>query len=510
MSGGGLFAIDVASELRTLAEARFSGTWQIPAELVRFALSSGASEVEVRRRRRGFSVAWTGAAVEAGVLGELASALDGRGEPPLRQRAIAELERAGADALLSAGALRGARLRIDSGLGERVLRLAQRTGGRPRLRELPAAEPSSRQEIRWSCAALDARRAVAWLRSACRFAGARVSLDGSPLPRGFESGMYHVDITRPLPCRIGLTSQGEQPVLFLLREGIVAAKAAVPGYPPFEAAVELGGIVPGMASGADLRHTVQPYVAQLVEKAVWMMVQLQGRIENMEPAVRRRLQELLLRAASRGLRTAEVCELPLLETLGGDGSLLSVSAVAALAGRHGGRLYAIAPGDFERNVLADRSAVLLASAELRTLVAELTGVRLQAPPRRRTSRAGRWLENAAEWGRRLLTHLRGGHAGRPVADRDLIDSERRLLGLLREALAPRTVSLGAGGGEPRRTANGWVIPRRHPVLAAAARATAADEAWLYPLLLALKLDEPAPADARERWLRLSGGGKLRE
>jgi hypothetical protein len=48
------------------------------------------------------------------------------------------------------------------------------------------------------------------------------------------------------------------------------------------------------------------------------------------------------------------------------------------------------------------------------------------------------------------------------------------------------------------------------VLAAAARATAADEACLYPLLLALKLDEPPPTAARERWMRFSGRGELRE
>lgn len=499
MNAPDLFAIDVASELRALAGAQLGGTWQLPAELVRFALRCGARELAVWRRRRCFVIGWRGAALENGVLNDLAAALDGRLDASARQRAIAGLEAAGAGPLLAGGALPGARLRVDSS----TLRFERKRGGRPRLRELTAPEPAPRQEIQWSCAGLDVARAASWLATACRFADAEVSLDGRPLARGFVSGMYHVVLAEPLPCRIGLTREGESPVLWLLRDGIVSAKAGLPGYPPFEAAVELAGVVPEAASSADLRRAVQPYVSRLVDRAVWMMVRLHARFETVQPAVRRRLELLLLRAATRGLREQEIMNLPLFEALAAEDGRLSLSQIAALGRRHGGRLYAIGPDGTPAGILADPAMTLVISAEARPLASELSGVRLEPPPRRHNGRAGRLLETLGDLHRRWVARARGMRGGRPLADHELIETERRLLDLVRTAVAPRTVSMGAGGGEARRTATGWIIPRRNPVLAAAARATAEHPAWLYPLLLALDLGEPPPSSLRESWQRLA-------
>jgi hypothetical protein len=499
MKAPDLFAIDVPSELRALAGAQLGGTWQLPAELVRFALRCGARELGVWRRRRCFTIRWRGAALANGVLEDLAAALDGRLVAPARQRAIAGLEAAGAGPLLAGGALPGARLRVDSSM----LRFERKRGGRPRLRELTASESAPRQEIQWSCSGLDAARAASWLATACRFADAEISLDGTPLARGFVSGMYHLVLEEPVPCRIGLTGEGDFPVLWLLRDGIVSAKAGLPGYPPFEAAVELAGVVPEAASSADLRRAVQPYVIPLADRAVWMMVRLHARFETMQPAVRSRLELLLLRAATRGLREQEVMHLPLFETLAAADGRLSLSRIAALGRRHGGRLYAIGPDRNAAGILADPAMTLVMSAEARPIASELSGVRLEPPPRRHDGRIGRLLEIVGELCRRWMARARGMRGGHPLADHELIETEKRLLDLVRAAVVPRTVSVGTGGGEVRRTATGWVIPRRNPVLAAAARATAEHPAWLYPLLLALDLGEPPPSSLRESWQRLA-------
>ena len=499
MSSQDLLAIDVASEVRTLAEAQLGGTWQVPAELVRFALRCGAREIAVRRRGRRFWIRWRDARIPAGVLADLAAALDARVDAVSRQRAIAALEVAGAESLLWGGALPGANLRIESGYGEITERFERRRDGRPRLLELAGQEPSPWHEVRWSCSGLEVGRAAAWLATACRFADADVSLDGARPVRGFASGMYHVRLSEPVPCRVGLTREGDYPVLWLLRDGVVSARAAMPGYPPFEAAVELGGVVPGAASSADLRRAVQPYVAELVDRAVSIMVRLHDRLETMEPAVRQRLVVLLLRAASRNLRAAEVLELPLIDTLAENTHVLSIAEIAVLGTRHGGRLFAVGPEIEPGVVLADPAATLVASTEVRKLVSELAGIALHPPPRRRTGWVRRRVEVAADQLRRWNRRVRAGRGGRPLTDRDLIESERRLLDLVRSALEPRTVALCEGGGEVRRTDTGWIIPRRHPVLADAARAMAADAGWLYPLLLALEIDDPAVLSLRERW-----------
>lgn len=503
MSTEDLFAIDVAREVTTLAEAQLGGSWQVPAELVRFALRCGAPAVEVRSRFHRFRIGWEDAAVDGGVLIDLGTALDDDADPADRQRAIAALESAGAEALLIAGALPGSRLRIDSGRGEQSIRFDRRQGGRPRVREWLRVEPSRRQEISWSCAGLDAGRASVWLEMACRFAEVDVELDGRPPLRGFAAGLYHLRASEPVPCRIGLTEQGEHPVLWLLRDGVVSTRAALHAYPPFEAAVELGGCVPPVASSSDLRRAVRPFVEQLADRAVWMMVRLHGRFETMAPSARQRLSVLLLRSAKLGFEASEIMELPLIATLAGEKPLLTLSEIGELGRKQGGRIHAVAPDASVDDILADRGRTLVGSAEVRRLIAELAGVRLASPPRRRDSRWRRLRDVVSDRARSIWHGLRGG---RTVADRDLIESERRLLAMIRRALAPESVALGPGSGRPRRTAAGWIIPRRHPALAVGARAIADEPAWLYPLVLALDLGEQAPAELRQSWLEFTEAG----
>jgi len=499
LSSGQLLVIDVGSELRTLCEAQLRGTWQVPAELVRLALRLGAEEVSVDPRRGGVTVRWRDAVIEEPALQDLRSALDQQCATDERQRAIDALEASGMEALMWAAGLSGARLWVECGGHVSHLRFEHRDGGRPKLVEGPEEERGAGVEIRWSCARFDRKRALAWLRAATRFANAKVSVDGRQAPLGFPGGLYHLSLDEPLPCRLGLTNAGDEPVLWLLKDGVVAARAGVPGYPPFEAAVELAGLVPRGASSADLRRAVTPFLPELVDRAVWMMVEVAGRMPHMAEDPRRRLTFLLLRAARRGLRDREVCRLPLIPTAAGGERRLSVEEIGSLAERRGGVLPAV---DLEAAVddsLAEPDSTLVASAETCGLLSELTTVRFQMPvplEHRLGDRIVRRLRRAAAAAARCL---RGFLGSTPVPVLELRIRERKLLAALRAADPSGKVELCYGTGGVRRTSRGIVIPRDNPVVAAGAVCIDEDPSWVYPLLLALGTGDPPSPDLRKRW-----------
>ena len=117
------FAIDVASEIRSLCDAQLRGVWQLPAELVRCAVRFGARNVSVTRGIRGFSLSWKHGPIPLSTLECLVTALDDMAEPESRQQSIADLEGAGAEALLWAGGLAGSKLSIEGVTdGQRLLR----------------------------------------------------------------------------------------------------------------------------------------------------------------------------------------------------------------------------------------------------------------------------------------------------------------------------------------------------------------------------------------------------
>jgi hypothetical protein len=497
-----LLAIDVGSELRTLCEAQLRGTWQVPSELVRFGLRRGAAEIEVDRWWFGLRIRWRGPAVGESVLRDLRSALDRRSPATRRQRAIDTLEAAGAEALLWAAGIRGARFRVDSIGPQHRLRFTHREGGRPRLISTEDGGRRQAVELRWTCRHLDPRRAVAWLLMATRFADGTVRVNRRPVPRGFAGGLYHMRLNEPLPCRVGLTRSGDHPVLWLLKDGVVSARAGIPGYPAFEAAVELGGLVPGGASSADLRKAVAPYVRELVDRAVWMMVNVADRMGDMSDQDRVWVTALLLQAARRRLRDEEVRGIPLIPTATGRENRLSIEDISRLAPRYGHLLAAIDPDAVSGDGLVDPAATLVASSEIRGLLSELTGVRFQAPYRRTrrfTDRIRhRVRRRAADFSRRI----RGATGSRPLAPDTMREEEMSLVAVLRAADPSRNIALCEGRGAVRMSSRGLLLPRENPVAIAGAACVKGDEAWAYPVLLALDLGETPPKSLRERWRKL--------
>ena len=498
MSTGELLTIDVGSELRTLCEAQLRGTWQVPAELVRLALRLGAEEVSVNSRGGGVTVCWNGAVIDEDPLRDLRSALDRRFVADERQRAIGALEASGMEALMWAAGLRGARLRVECVGRASTLRFEHRDGGRPQLNVGSGGHLPAEVKIRWGCARFDRRRALAWVRMATRFTDARVLVNGRQAPQGFSGGLYHLRLDDPLPCRLGLTSAGDEPVLWLLKDGVVAARAGVPGYPPFEAAVELAGTAPRGASSADLRRAVTPFLPELVDRAVWMMIEVAGRLPHMAEAARRRLTILLLRAAGRNRRYRQVSSVPLIPTAAG-GRRLSIEEIGVLAGRRGGVLSALDPDVAVDDSLAEADSTLVVSAEMCGLLSELIDVRFQAPFRREhrfIDRIVRGLRHAAVEVRR---RVRGITGSRLVPASALRLGERRLLAALRAADPSLKVELCYGLGAVRRTLRGIAIPRDNPWLAAAAMCVEDDPSWAYPLLLAMGTGNPPSPDLRQRW-----------
>jgi hypothetical protein len=502
---GELLSIDVGSELRSLCEAQLRGTWQVPAEIVRFALRCGARQVQVDRRRRGFVVRWWNAPFSKGVLEDLGAALDcseGTGE---RQRAITAVESAGAQPLLWAAGLRGARFQIVRANQSTALRFSYRDGGQPRLTRGASAADSDGVVVQWTCAGLDRRRAVKWLLMAVRFAAAEVVVDGSTVARGFEAGLFHVRLESPLPCRLGLTRRGDEPVLWLLQDGVVSARAGIPGYPPFEAAVELGGVAVAGSSAADLRRAVTPYLSELVDRAVWLMVEVADRIPKMGAELHQRMAVLLLGAARRGLREEEIRSLPMLGTAAGGGRLMSVLEIEELAAKRAGRLAAVDDEGPALDRLMDPEATVVASTEVRGLLAELTGVRFQSPPRRSRSAGDR----LRLWGRvhaeALKQRLAGLVGSRRLDARELSAGEKRLLEISRVAVAPGRVHLCRGRGEVRRSARDHLIPRDNPVVASTADRLPECPELAYPVLLALGLVNGVPDSYRSRWRRSLAG-----
>jgi hypothetical protein len=498
--------IDVSSELATLCEAQLRGIWQVPAELVRLALRIGAAEVSVRSRRRSFEISWNGPTLDDRVCADLRSALDAGLHPDTRQAAIAALERSGMEGLLWAAGLRGARIRIACSDGERHWSFQDRGHRRPRPRKGAGPDTLSSVVIQWRCAGLDRRRASRWLAVATRFAPARVLLDTSVLATGFTGGLFHLRLEEPVPCRLGLTRTGDEPVLWLLRDGVVSARATVPGYPPFEAAVELRDLVAPGASAADMRRAATPFLGELVDRAVWMMVQVSDRMPEMAPIDRERLGLMLLRAAHKGVRTEEIRRLPLLETASGDDLRLSVGEIRQLAEQRGGVLAAIETGDGPKGDLVDPRSTLIASSEVRHLLAELSKVRFQSPPHHRRSFHKRVKDRIRATTDHLLRRVRGVFARREVPPGELQPHETRLLEGIRSAMSPVGVSLCEGRGATAWTVGGVVVPRSHPAIKAGADLVSADGTWLYPLLLALDTGRDPPEDVRRRWLETTCAG----
>ncbi len=542
-----LLSIDYRAALKKLAWAQLQGSWELPTELARMAIAAGARSVVLQITAGRLALAAPGARLSPRTISDFASLLD-RALPAVeRHRALVELEEQDAFALsaIACSELRSLVLRTGAGDGGMQLEL----GASGELGVVhPGAVDSERPELRLELTDLpiDVRQAVRWLDRAGRFAPVPISVNGRQIDRGFRSPLatQRLEVTPgsrrstpiPLPAALAIPRRGSAPRLWLLRHGIVATRATVPGYPAFEAAVEMAAVSPPGrgATGAALRERLGAYVDALLDAAVALLIRLGGEPSGLDGEARARTGRLLLEAARKRLRLAEVSGVKIFPVVGVAGQpWVSIDEIARSVRLEAGgvcALDAIPPGeDPKAFVLGERGALALAEGE-RALLGEHLQAVLAAPPGRLRPSIGRRLVELVAAGPPALRLVRR----RPVAEGELSAAERGFLERLR-GLAPASgeipgrrppgrrppgrrppgrrppaLAFHHGGGRVLRTRDGLSLPRSSPEVRRSVRAVARDPAWLYPAIACLLertgfAGSDLASEARRRWLAGAGG-----
>jgi hypothetical protein len=528
---GGLLTIDVASELRKICESQIEAPWQLPAELVRRAFRAGARSVAVSFGRHRVVVADDGRGLDPDLAERVAVLVDPRRDPEARHRALVALEGAREPALLALGSLTKLQeLIIEMVHGRESYTVALRRGSKsgPSLAVGPAPTSSgSRIELR--TAEIDRQKAAAWLFEIARFAPSSLVVDGRPGPDGMDARLAEVPLCSPLRGRLALLERGETAHAYLLAHGLVTAHMTIPGVPSFLAAVELGSADEDPAPNR-LRDALVPLIPSLVQQAVGLIVATGHKlsVQACPESLRSRLAHLVLQAARSARSTDEIQRVAVFRTLvrrtsgrpevrlvdlaslreyaaanEGASTLTSTSTLVTLP-----TLVALPPSQRPDRYALGAGPVLVADGAERSMLAEVLGVRFQAPSGRTPSgsllalvrRGVRYCWRALTVGGARLLHPAGGTL---LRDDQLTPGEQALLVSIREHLgrASKVASTGGavdavmceGQAAPRRV-NGkmpmLVLSRNNAIVAACVRAIATDPGLTWLTCLALVAGTP--------------------
>jgi hypothetical protein len=498
-----LLAIDLAGELQAVCREQLRASWQVAAELARLGLQRGAVTIDARSLRNGFVLGCAGSSLGAAELAALHVVAGGSRDVGRRHDAVERLEASQAQALLWALGIAGSRIEATAWQGGSKWVLRARLDDVSTLDRTDCPGRTSGFEIRVTSPRLDRRRTLRWLETALRFAPVPLRIDGERHGGGFARCLFETRIDRPLTGRIAVTSVGDAPHLWLLRHGVLATRAAVPGFPAFEAALEVGESTRAGAGPDELREAVNPHLPALIDRAVAMMVEAADRLPRLTDEGSERLVCLLLRAARKDLLRERILALPLVRVI--DGSAEArwwTPRQLAERGRDG--LVCEAPDHPRSGGVGDGAPVVLASVEQRGLLAELLGVSLQQAPRlSRRFGLRRAISALGRAAARLSQLLLGASGGRVVPREDLLAAETELLDELNRRAAPPTeVRLCAGAGPVRRRGRVLLLPRSHQLVTESVRMVSEGEGWRYPVVLALLGDRVGPVDElRDRWVR---------
>jgi hypothetical protein len=305
--------------------------------------------------------------------------------------------------------------------------------------------------------------------------------------------------------------------VWILLDGIVAAHVAVPGVPAFEAAVEARPLFPRGAPlppPSALREAVEPFLEKLTARALDCVLRAAKDIDRLPGASHARVREWVLAAARKKLRTPEMRSAPVFRAIasrGAEEKRLSIDGLESLAA--GARsLVALFPDQEPAKFLLPPLAVPVLDATERGRLSALIGVSFRPPPPRRTEggalarlRAG--IASLRHSASDLIARLTHPFEGRPIAEASLGPGERAFLATVREHVMTEAcdeldVRFVEGAGPIRhflRPRPSLHLPRRNPVVAAALATLTRDEAWIYPVALALEA-LPRPA-TRSTFLR---------
>jgi hypothetical protein len=514
---GGLLTIDVGSELRKLSQAQLQGPWQIPAELVRRALRVGATEVEVRTERHGVRVIDDGRGVQTVLLQWAAILLDTRRPNEERHTALTALESGGGLVLLAMAGLGPRQLRVES-VADGVRTVLEYERGRAPWLEQVSGIAGRSTEVRLRSPELDRRQIGFFLGNVCRFAPAKVRLDGRPIQHGFERALVHTTLSDPLRGSVSIPMDGEVAHVWLLEHGLVTGHVTVPEAPCFEAAVELGSDATDL-NPARLRETIAPYVSNLVEQSAALLGRLGATVPAMSELVRARTARLVLQGIRRRLQVESLARARVFRVVDGKGAgfadLVQLRDASHLAPGGTRILTALYPNQRPEKYALGNTPVLIADAIERSRLAEIMNVRFRPPDPRDAS--GSWASSlqrlADSTGRalvRLFARVRHPLRSPPIPDAQLQPHERTFVQQLRSHLGAgqrshvQGVQLCRGAGPIRRTpgpSSILLLPRDNPLVTAAIAAVNHDPKWVYPAALALLEGRGLPSlQARSTWL----------
>lgn len=497
-----LLRIDFAAALAKLAPAQMQGRWQLPTELVRLAIAYGAQRAELRLGPRLIELRAPGCRLLPGSIRDLLRVLDEKVPPAERHQALVDLERRDALALAALATFLEGDLQLRSGNGDSGVSLDRSQGA---LRLLAGGGDAF--EMWAEGVDVETQAAIRWLERKGRFSPIPIKVQGREIRRGFLSPLIYKSYHEPPPRSLAIGEWGDLPKLYLLRHGIVSTRATVPGFPAFEAAVEMAQVSEPGSSGAALRERVNPYLEGLIDDAVALMVRLAHHSERAPAGVRERVAKLLLEATRRGRLAEEIRRVPLFSIFDEDGTLrrLSIHELQAAvrfdaAGR--GHLEAASPDQDPRDLALSGRRVLLAGASERTLLAEQLGVTFTVPPLRpRPKRSPvRFLEEVLA----RLDFAWCRLVGRLLPESSLDTAERHFLAAIAKASGYQGVFRRGDGPVRLRDDGRLLLPRDAPTVRAAVHACQRGPEWLYPSLLALTgRRELPPSELRRTWLATS-------
>jgi hypothetical protein len=501
-------SIDVESELRAVCALQVKGSWQLAAEAVRFGIRHGATAVEVSHSKRGFVARCVGAVCSQDHLERVAVVLDSEHADEDRHRAIVGLEEDGVQCLLWLAGSPEATVRLATRPTGSATVLETRPRQRPGLETDAAAEIDSGFEVEFSSSEFDVQRSQRWLGVACRFAPIAVTIDGEDVAKGFSEALFSVSLGRPLPGGIAITPDGDAPHLWLLRHGVLSARATVAGFPPFEAAVELGSITPEGAIPDELRQTVNPHLPVLVDRAVELLVDAVEQGPYVDSDRLTRIATLVLRTARKGIQRERVEGLavfPSVDLGSGARALMSLEELRRMSDEDGVTLWSAPPDTDVSRLPADGRRVLLLTPEQHGIVAEVVTGAVQRPePRPRSGWRALTAVLARTWST-IWRRFAPNGVGRELKDAELLAAELALVSKL-EGITSHAdgevvqARLCAGVGRVKRQAQTLLLPRNNPLVVQAVRLIETDDRWLYPALLAVVGDHAMlPPDLRSQW-----------
>ncbi len=509
-----LLRIDFDAALEKLAWSQLQGAWQLPAELARLAIGCGAHQVTIRIAARQLTMEAPGASLLATTVSDFASVLDQRLDAADRHRAMVDLEEQDAFVLSAIACSRLRRLTLTLG-GQTGLKVELTASG-----DLSVVNPrasTSDLDLNLEGLEIEPDRATEWLQRVGRFSSVPIVLDEARVDRGFHKPLIRKQLVITpsersvntgefeagpvsLKAALAIPRHGSTPRLWLLRHGIIATHATVPGYPAFEAAVEMAPVsgalrsasgwvdLTSRATGAALRERLNPYIRSLVDESIGLLIRLGREAPNLHETIRERLAGLLLAAALKRRRLSEIYGVEVFPLLSRETRrLVSIDVISRLVRvEQGGTcsLDAIPPGQDPRKFSLTGHGALAISRNERALLGELLQVVFSNPPARvRQGRVRRLLDWVAE----AAPSLRFAN-GAPVPEFELTNAEQKFLVQLRHRAADiglSVVEFCTGASKPTALDNKLLLPRDNQVVRAAVQAVVSDPAWLYPATVAL-------------------------